>query len=115
MSWNFLGTEGFARLIEHDIDLTNHLAGRCRAEGFEVIQPELSVLCFRHLPEGVSDVDAYQDRLQRALEESGEGWVSTTTLRGHTFLRAGIVNYLSTNADADRMVDALLRLSHGLR
>ncbi len=115
MSWNFLGTEGFARLIEHNIDLTNHLAGRCRAEGFEVIQPELSVLCFRHLPEGVSDVDAYQDRLQRALEESGEGWVSTTTLRGHTFLRAGIVNYLSTNADADRMVDALLRLSRGLR
>ena len=115
MSWKFLGTEGFAHLIEHNIDLTNHLAGRCRAEGFEVIEPELSVLCFRHLPEGVSDVDAYQDRLQRALEESGEGWVSTTTLRGHTFLRAGIVNYLSTNADADRLVDALLRLSRDVR
>lgn len=115
MSWKFLGTEGFARLIEHNIDLTNHLAKRCRAEGFEVIEPELSVLCFRHHPAGVGDADAYQDRLQRALEESGDGWVSTTKLRGRTFLRAGIVNYLSTDADADRLVDTLLRLSPGVK
>jgi glutamate/tyrosine decarboxylase-like PLP-dependent enzyme len=112
LSWKHLGTEGFARLIEHTVDLARHLADRCAAEGFEVITPELSVVCFRHVPVGHSDdaVDAYQNRLQRALEESGEGWVSTTTLRGHTFLRAGIVNYLSTEADADRLVDALLRV-----
>jgi hypothetical protein len=49
--------------------------------------------------------------LQRALEMSGEAWVSVTTLRGDTFLRAGIVNYLSTERDVDRMLDALRRLS----
>ena len=42
---------------------------------------------------------------------SGEGWVSTTKLRGSTYLRAGIVNYLSTEADVDRVLDALRRLS----
>jgi hypothetical protein len=37
-----------------------------------------------------------------------------TTLRGRTFLRAGIVNYLSTEADVDGMIDALRRLSPGV-
>ena len=113
LSWKFLGTQGFAKLIEHDVDLARHLAARCREVGFEVIDPELSVVCVRLVPDGMSDreADVFQDRLQRGLEESGEGWVSTTKLRGRTFLRAGVVNYLSTEADADRVVDALLRLA----
>ena len=78
-----------------------------------MIEPELSVVCFRHLPAGMSEpeTDEHQNRLQRALEESGEGWVSTTTLRGRTYLRAGVVNYLSTQEDADRVVGALLRFA----
>ena len=54
-----------------------------------------------------ADVDALQDRLQRALEISGAGWVSTTTLRGRRYLRAGIVNYLATPADADRVLESI--------
>jgi hypothetical protein len=61
------------------------------------------------------DLDAYQDRLQRALEIDGTGWVSTTRLRGKTFLRAGIVNYLSTPQDVDAVLDALVRLSPTVR
>jgi aromatic-L-amino-acid/L-tryptophan decarboxylase len=116
MSWKHLGSDGFARLIEQNVDLADHLAERLDREGWDVIDPELSVVCFRHLPaalEGAdpSMLDAYQKGLQRALEISGAGWVSTTTLRGRTYLRAGIVNYLSTDADADRVVDTLLDAS----
>ena len=75
-------------------------------------------MCFRHLPGGPAAaaldpalVDAYQDALQRALERSGEAWVSTTTLRGRTYLRAGVMNYLSNSSDVDAMLDALRRLS----
>jgi glutamate/tyrosine decarboxylase-like PLP-dependent enzyme len=115
-SWKHLGTEGFGRLIEHNDDLAAYLVKRCKESGeFEVVpeEPELSVACFRHVPPGMdpSGLDAYQDRLQRALEVSGEGWVSTTKLRGRTYLRAGVVNYLSTEADVDRILDALRRLS----
>jgi glutamate/tyrosine decarboxylase-like PLP-dependent enzyme len=120
MSWKHLGTEGLGRLIEVTNDLAAHLVRRCGEIGsFEVApaNPELSVVCFRHLPPDLDgeELDAYQDRLQRALEIDGTGWVSTTRLRGRTYLRAGIVNYLSTPADVDRVLDALLRLSPSVR
>jgi aromatic-L-amino-acid/L-tryptophan decarboxylase len=123
MSWKQLGTDGLGALIEQNDDLAAHLAGRCRQEpDFEAepAEPELSVVCFRHLPSDHGDwppevLDDYQARLQRALEVSGDAWVSVTTLRGRTFLRAGIVNYLSTEADVDRMLGALRRLSSDVR
>ena len=118
MSWKHLGTEGFAALIEHDVRLATHLAQRCAEAGdFQAVpaEPELSVVCFRHLPTGVDPddprLDAYQTRLQRALEVDGTAWVSSTTLRGRTYLRAGFVNYLATEANVDAMIDALRRLS----
>ena len=52
MSWKHLGSEGFARLIEQNDDLAAHLAERLDREGWDVIDPELSVVCFRHLPAG---------------------------------------------------------------
>jgi aromatic-L-amino-acid decarboxylase len=120
LSWKHLGTRGLGRLIEHNVDLAAYLAAVCgEAVDFEVLptRPELSVVCFRHLPGGLGgdDLDRSQDRLQQALAASGEGWVSTTTLRGHRYLRAGVVNYLSTVDDADRIVETLRRLSPSVR
>ena len=122
MSWKHLGTDGFAHLIEANDDLAAYLARRCAdADDFEALPavPDLSVVCFRHLPDGraaaatlpAGELDAHQDRLQRALEVSGDGWLTTTRLRGATWLRAGIVNYLSTEADIDRLLATLRRLA----
>ena len=122
MSWKHLGSEGFGRLIEANDDLAAHLARRCvEADDFEAIPevPELSVVCFRHLPGGrevalarpAAELDAHQDALQAALERSGDGWLTTTRLRGATWLRAGIVNYLSTEDDIDRLLDTLRSLA----
>jgi glutamate/tyrosine decarboxylase-like PLP-dependent enzyme len=121
LCWKHLGTEGFGRLVEANDDLAAHLARRCaEADDLEALpaDPELSVVCFRHLPGGraaahalaATDpgaLDAHQDRLAAELERSGDGWLSTTTLRGRTYLRAGIVNYLATEADVDRLLDRL--------
>jgi selenocysteine lyase/cysteine desulfurase len=57
------------------------------------------------------DLDAHQDRLCAALEQSGDGWLSTTTLEGRAFLRAGCVNYLTTEADIDRLLATLRDLA----
>jgi glutamate/tyrosine decarboxylase-like PLP-dependent enzyme len=122
MSWKHLGTEGLGRLVERNDDLAAYLARRIgELDDFEAVPdaPELSIVCLRHLPGGRAAaanadpeaLDAYQDRLQRGLEISGEGWVSTTRLRGRTYLRAGVMNYLSTEDDIDRLLGVLTDLS----
>jgi aromatic-L-amino-acid decarboxylase len=121
-SWKHLGTSGFGRLIERNDDIASYLADRCaEADDLEALpdRPELSVVCFRHLPGGAAaaaamspaDLDAHQDRLAAALEQSGDGWLSTTSLRGATWLRAGVVNYLTTEADIDRLLATLRGLA----
>jgi glutamate/tyrosine decarboxylase-like PLP-dependent enzyme len=116
MTWKHLGTTGFGRLVEANDDLAAYLAARCaESDDFEAVPavPELSVVCFRHRPPGLAGtaLDAHQDRLQAALEASGDGWLTTTRLRGATWLRAGIVNYLATEADIDHLLDTLRRLA----
>jgi aromatic-L-amino-acid/L-tryptophan decarboxylase len=116
MSWKHLGTLGFGKLIEANDDLAAYLARRCaEADDFEAMPaiPELSVVCFRHVPEGVGGraLDAHQDRLQAALELSGDGWLTTTRLRGSTWLRAGVLNYLATEVDVDHLLDTLRGLA----
>jgi glutamate/tyrosine decarboxylase-like PLP-dependent enzyme len=121
MSWLHLGTRGLGTLIERNDDLASYLGAQLAASSdFELaVEPELSVVCFRHAPEGSEAwpqgrIDAYQSDLQRALERDGTAWVSVTTLRGHTYLRAGVLNYLSTPADADALLAAVRRLSEGV-
>jgi aromatic-L-amino-acid decarboxylase len=121
MSWKHLGTDGLGSLIERNDDLAAYVAAQLEASpDFELaIEPELSVVCFRHLPQGWEGwpegrIDAYQNDLQRGLEVDGSAWVSVTTLRGHTYLRAGVLNYLSTPADVDGMLTALRRVSEGI-
>jgi aromatic-L-amino-acid decarboxylase len=118
-SWKHLGTSGLGAMVELNNDVAAFLAEVVRsAPDFEaaVDVPELSVVCFRHLQAGLEgdDLDTHQDRLQRALEVSGECWVSTTRLRGCTYLRAGVMNWLSTNDEALQLLESLRRLAAGL-
>jgi glutamate/tyrosine decarboxylase-like PLP-dependent enzyme len=122
LSWKHLGTLGLGKLVEANIDLARHLAARvAESDDFEALpaNPPLSVACFRHLPGGAAaahamdphELDEHQDRIQRAHEASGDAWLTTTRLRGGTWLRAGIVNTQATEADVDEMLAIVRRLA----
>jgi glutamate/tyrosine decarboxylase-like PLP-dependent enzyme len=124
LSWKHLGTRGLGRLVERTVDLAEALKARVRsAADFELAEEsDLSVVCFRHLPAGRdgddeasrSEVDVHQDALQVALQHSGRGFLTTTRLRGRTWLRAGILNHTTTEADLDILLDDLRDLAAGL-
>ena len=55
LSWKHLGSDGLARLIEATADTAAYLARRiAESDDFEALpaEPPLSVVCFRHLPDG---------------------------------------------------------------
>lgn len=118
-SWRHVGTSGFGRLIEANNDLAAHLASVIAAsDDFEALPavPNLSVVCFRHLVAGLTGtaLDDHQDRLQLALEASGAGWLTTTRLRGATWLRAGILNTQATESDVEDLLNTLRELATSL-
>jgi glutamate/tyrosine decarboxylase-like PLP-dependent enzyme len=114
MSWHHLGTQGLGKLVERTADIAAYLHGFVEAaHDLEAAhEPELGVVCFRHLRPGLSGdaLDRHQDRLQAALELDGDGWLSTTRLRGATWLRAGVMNPMTSEADIDRLLAVLRRL-----
>jgi glutamate/tyrosine decarboxylase-like PLP-dependent enzyme len=126
LSWKHVGSRGFGELVAANVDLADHMSSLvAAADDFDALpeRQELSVVCFRHLPGGAAAaarlppeaLDAHQDRVQQALERSGDGWVSTTRLRGRTYLRAGILNTQSTRADVEALLDHLRALGAAVR
>jgi len=123
MSWKHLGTPGLGVLVEKTVDLADALKAMLReADDFELAEEsQLSVVCFRHLPGGVDAedeagrdaVDVHQDALQSALQLSGSSFLTTTRLRGRTWLRAGILNHTATERDLQIMLDDVRDLAAG--
>ena len=123
MSWKHLGTPGLGKLVEKTVDLADALKARLRESAdFELAQESnLSVVCFRHLPGGADAVDeagrdavdVHQDALQSALQLSGSSFLTTTRLRGRTWLRAGILNHTATERDLDILLADIRDLSAG--
>src|SRR5690348_7216326 len=107
MALKFMGREGYARTVEHHIELTKYLAKQIdELEGFKRVgEVETAVCCFRVLPES----DHLQQRLQQIIERSGEAWLTTTVLHGRRALRVNINSFLTEKHHIDDLVKLLER------
>ncbi len=122
MAIKFMGRAGYARVIEHQIELTEYLASRIEAlEDFETVgRVETAVCCFRFRPEEItsmesSEQDRLQQRLQQEIEKSGEAWITTTVLKGRRVLRANINSFLTERRHIDDLIELLERKSATLK
>jgi aromatic-L-amino-acid decarboxylase len=111
-----LGRSGYARQLEHDTDLGEHLRARLLERGWRLENhTPLPVVCFSDpgLPAADPDVDevdsaaAHHQALADAVVASGQAWISPTRLRGRPVLRACITSYRTTTNDVEALVDAL--------
>jgi glutamate/tyrosine decarboxylase-like PLP-dependent enzyme len=121
MALKFMGTRGYAEIIERQIELTHYLAARIdELEEFERVgEVETAVCCFRFLPEeirkqGVEARDAMQRNLQQRVEHSRQAWVSTTILKGRRAIRVNVNSFLTERRHIDDLIELLLRESAGL-
>ena len=116
MALKFMGRQGYAAVIEKQIELTEYFAN-CIDElsDFERLnQIETAVCCFRFLPAnhrnaaGVEQ-DRLQQKLQQEIERSGEAWIHTTVLNGRRVLRVNINSFLTERRHIDDLLELLVR------
>ena len=113
MALKFMGREGYAKAIEHQIDLTNYLARQIDSlPDFERVgEVETAVCCFRLLP----GTDRLQQTVQQIIERSGEAWLTTTVVKGRRVLRVNINSFLTEERHIDDLVRLLVRSSEATK
>ena len=115
MALRYFGTTGYTSLIAHDIAMARALAARARATPeFELWEPQgLSIVCFRAVPASLAGddaaIDALNQRILAAVQLGGEAFLSSTVLRGRTWLRSCIVNPETQLADVDAVFSTVVK------
>jgi aromatic-L-amino-acid decarboxylase len=98
-----LGVKRMRELLRGHVALAQTFATWVEgADEWEVLAPHpLSVVCFRHRPNGLSAdaLDAHNLALVDRVNATGEAYLSTTKLRGAVVLRLAIGNERTTEAD----------------
>jgi aromatic-L-amino-acid/L-tryptophan decarboxylase len=110
LGFKYHGAGEFARAIEEDLRLARALARKVRdATGLELLSAgDLGIVCFRYAPPGPrrpeADLERLNERLLVDLQKEGRVFVSNARVRGRFALRACLLNYRTTEADLDLLV-----------
>ncbi len=105
-----LGREGIRALVERCCDLAARMADRLReADGVEV----LNDVVLNQVLVRFGDDDARTREVIEAVQADGTAWMGGTTWKGKAAMRISVSNWSTTEADADRTVEAILRAAAG--
>ena len=89
---------GQARLLYDEVARHDDLEPLCGP-------PPLSIVPFRHVPAGVSDLDEHNARLVEALQRDGDVWVAPARVDEKVCLRPCVVNYRTSDGDVRAFVE----------
>ena len=105
---------GYRDAITRTLDRTNSLTEMFRSSSdFEVCEPQsLGIVCFRFVPgkghEGEGhDLNSINQAVLERLQLGGNAFVSSTSLNGMFWRRAGVLNPSTTTQDLHVLLDAL--------
>jgi L-2,4-diaminobutyrate decarboxylase len=105
-AFSLYGTEGLGELVDKVFDTARLLAEKLQAApDFELLMaPQTNIVCFRH---GSRD----QSGLRKKLVESGAFHLTQVNLHGEVWLRATLMNPMTTESDLDALLEAIRKNS----
>lgn len=104
-----LGREGIAALVERCCALARRIADRLRdADGVEI----LNDVVLNQVLVRFGDDERTRGVIE-AVQADGTAWTGGTTWHGMAAMRISVSNWSTTEADADRTTDAILRCAAG--
>jgi glutamate/tyrosine decarboxylase-like PLP-dependent enzyme len=105
------GRSGYRAIVERCLDVAAHIAREVEAaEDLELLAPApLNIVCFRYRPQGVRNeaLDQLNLDIGRAVLADGRVYVGTTRWAGRVGFRPAVVNWRTTSADADLMLETV--------
>jgi glutamate/tyrosine decarboxylase-like PLP-dependent enzyme len=103
-----LGRSGLAELIERNCRCAQRFAEGLAAAGFEILNDVVlnQVLVAFGTP-------AETQRVIREVQQDGTCWVGGTVWQGRTAMRISVSSWATTEADVDRSLEAMVRISRG--
>jgi len=105
-----LGRSGVRALVERCCELARRMADRLRdADGVEV----LNDVVLNQVLVRFGDSDERTRAVIAAVQADGTAWMGGTVWQGRAAMRISVSNWSTTEADADRTVDAILRAAVG--
>ena len=124
-----VGLQALAAAIEKDLACARHLERLVQqSQDFEMLAPvELSIFCFRYVPERLrsrrrsqneevrlqaeKELDALNEKLLIALQRDGSSYLSNARLDGRFGLRGCVMNYRTTLHDMEILLEDLGRVA----
>ena len=107
-----IGVEGMRERIRRHNDMATRIADVARQHpNLELLlEPTLSICCFRYVADGVTDLDRLNRQLHRRLVRENRNIPSTTKVKGKLALRPCFVGARATLEHADSLVEDVLRI-----
>lgn len=111
------GTERFGAHVTGTFDLARWFAGLLQeTPAFEVaIEPQANIVCFRHIPDGVRDLDRLQMAIREELVRRGDFYIVEARLPQGVHLRVTIINARTTQDDLRDLVTAVRDAGQAVR
>ena len=109
------GVAAFRAAQSEKIRLARYFHARlAEMDGWEVgAPPDLSITAFRYRPAG-GDVDLFNDRLLRRIQEEGRVFMSGTRIEGASWLRCAILSFRTHLPHIDETIEVLGRTAAAL-
>ena len=105
------GRDGYCAIVERCLDNAAHVARLVEeAEDLELLAPApLNIVFFRYRPPGVppEELDELNQRIGQEVLKDGRVYVGTTTWRGVVGFRPAFVNWRTTTADAELVLETV--------
>ncbi len=112
------GRSGYRAIVERCLDVAEHVAREVeRADDMELLAPApLNIVCFRYRPPDLPEeaLDELNLEIGRAALTDGRVYVGTTRWRDTVGLRPAFVNWRTTTADADLLLETVRDLGRRL-
>ncbi|MGH2629324.1 MAG: pyridoxal phosphate-dependent decarboxylase family protein, partial [Actinomycetota bacterium] len=111
------GAAQFREAIERNLAEADLLYRRAQStEDFEVMEapPQLAIVPIRHVPPGVSDVNAHNQSLAEAIQADGRAYLASALIDDEVWLRPCFVNFRTTESDVIALLDVARELGERL-